>query len=244
MAMDREERAVIAWEDSTAVRRRILLRYTTGRRTHAESDPHAVDRHQGVGAGHRRGARWELHGRVARGAVSIREDRGPDRPPHPRAREVSAVPRELMKARLLPHRRRAACRRRGRQRARPWTEPCGPRRGAGHAPARRPPLTMDAIHAAGGVPPGWRFTLFPATRRRGGKPSWISSAMPATRSRASSFRSSRARRPWRVPDLTGMGRHHPTEYLVESLVNPSAVLIDGPGYVGATGARSCRPRPP
>src|SRR5678810_741327 len=59
-------------------------------RTHAEPDPHAVDRDQGMGAGHRRGARWELHGRVARGAVSIREDRGPGRPPHPRAREVSA----------------------------------------------------------------------------------------------------------------------------------------------------------
>jgi hypothetical protein len=29
MAVDREGRAVIVWEDSTAVRRRILLRYTT-----------------------------------------------------------------------------------------------------------------------------------------------------------------------------------------------------------------------
>jgi hypothetical protein len=29
MAVDREGRAVIVWEDSTAVRRRILLRFTT-----------------------------------------------------------------------------------------------------------------------------------------------------------------------------------------------------------------------
>ena len=40
-----------------------------------------------------------------------------------------------------------------------------------------------------------------------------------------------------------MGRHHPTEYLVESLVNPSAVLIEGPGYVGGDG-RSIMPATP
>src|SRR4029434_3012456 len=45
------------------------------------------------------------------------------------------------------------------------------------------------------------------------------------------------------PDLTGMARHHPTEYLVESLVNPNAVVIDGPGYVGGDG-RSIMPATP
>src|SRR5262249_34809284 len=38
------------------------------------------------------------------------------------------------------------------------------------------------------------------------------------------------------PDLTGMGAHHPADYFVESILNPSAVLVDGPGYIGPDGA--------
>src|SRR5206468_8024040 len=45
------------------------------------------------------------------------------------------------------------------------------------------------------------------------------------------------------PDLAGMGGHHPTEYLVESIVNPNAVLVDGPGYIGGDG-RSIMPAAP
>lgn len=37
-----------------------------------------------------------------------------------------------------------------------------------------------------------------------------------------------------------MGGHHPAEYLAESIINPSAVLVEGPGYIGGDG-RSVMP---
>jgi hypothetical protein len=32
-----------------------------------------------------------------------------------------------------------------------------------------------------------------------------------------------------------MGGHHPAEYFAESILNPNAVIIVGPGYTGADG---------
>lgn len=37
------------------------------------------------------------------------------------------------------------------------------------------------------------------------------------------------------PELTGMGAMHPPEYFAESIINPNAVLTEGPGYVGEDG---------
>lgn len=37
------------------------------------------------------------------------------------------------------------------------------------------------------------------------------------------------------PDLTGMGPLHPPEYFAESIINPNAVLTEGPGYLGEDG---------
>jgi hypothetical protein len=45
------------------------------------------------------------------------------------------------------------------------------------------------------------------------------------------------------PELSGMGGHHPAEYLAESIVNPSAVLVEGPSYIGGDG-RSIMPTYP
>ena len=121
----------------------------------------------------------------------------------------------------------------------------GPARGQGHAghgaaPAR---ITMDAIHAAGGVPPGWRFTLPPGDPAAGRQAFVDLKCYACHAIKGEQF----PLRPGEVatagPDLTGMGQHHPTEYLVESLVNPSAVLIEGPGYVGGDG-RSIMPATP
>ena len=36
------------------------------------------------------------------------------------------------------------------------------------------------------------------------------------------------------PDLTGVGRNHPG-YLVESILNPNARILDGPGYTDDRG---------
>ena len=40
-----------------------------------------------------------------------------------------------------------------------------------------------------------------------------------------------------------MGSHHPAEYFAESILNPDAVLVDGPGYIGSDG-RSVMPNYP
>jgi hypothetical protein len=45
------------------------------------------------------------------------------------------------------------------------------------------------------------------------------------------------------PELTGMGKHHPPPYFLESIVNPNAVVVEGPGYVDADG-RSTMPAYP
>src|SRR5262249_33076895 len=37
------------------------------------------------------------------------------------------------------------------------------------------------------------------------------------------------------PDLTDVGEHHPAGYLLESILNPNAVIVEGPGYTGSDG---------
>jgi hypothetical protein len=37
-----------------------------------------------------------------------------------------------------------------------------------------------------------------------------------------------------------MGEHHPAGYLAESILNPNAVIVEGPGYTGPDG-RSTMP---
>jgi hypothetical protein len=113
--------------------------------------------------------------------------------------------------------------------------------GAQATPGTR--ITMDALHAAGGVPPGWRFTLPPGDPAAG-RQAFVDLKCHACHAiKGEQFPLKPDEAATAGPDLTGMGRHHPTEYLVESLVNPSAVVIDGPGYVGGDG-RSIMPATP
>jgi len=119
---------------------------------------------------------------------------------------------------------------------------------AGHGAAPAAPggparITMDAIHAAGGVPPGWRFALPPGDPAAGRQVYVDFKCYACHAIKGEQFPLKPGEAAVAGPDLTGMGRHHPTEYLVESLVNPSAVLIDGPGYVGGDG-RSIMPATP
>jgi len=130
----------------------------------------------------------------------------------------------------------------------------GPARGqshAGHGAAPAAPgapttgtrITMDALHATGGVPPGWRFTLPPGDPAAGRQVYLDLKCYACHQIKGEQFPLKPGEVATAGPDLTGMGQHHPTEYLVESLVNPSAVVIDGPGYVGGDG-RSIMPATP
>ena len=38
-----------------------------------------------------------------------------------------------------------------------------------------------------------------------------------------------------APELTGVGALHPASYLAEAILNPSAVVVEGPGYADADG---------
>jgi len=99
---------------------------------------------------------------------------------------------------------------------------------------------MEALHAAGGVPPGWRFTL-PAGDAQAGRKVFVDFkcyACHAVKGEQFPGESSTA-----GPELTGMGGQHPAEYLAESIVNPSAVIVDAPGYAGGDGRSIMPPTP-
>jgi putative copper export protein/mono/diheme cytochrome c family protein len=97
-------------------------------------------------------------------------------------------------------------------------------------------ITMDALHAAGGVPKGWLFTP-PAGDAGRGRAIFANLQCYACHAVAGEgFPAPTAA----GPELTAVGGHHPAGYLVESVLNPNAVIIEGPGYVGPDG-RSTMP---
>ena len=100
------------------------------------------------------------------------------------------------------------------------------------------PITMDELHRAGGVPRGWRFTLPPGDAQAGravfaklecSKCHEVKPDFPKTGGAGDAG-----------PALTGMGSHHPPEYFAQSILDPNAVILAGPGYVGPDG-RSIMP---
>ena len=95
-------------------------------------------------------------------------------------------------------------------------------------------ITMEELHRLGGTPRGWKFTL-PAGDAARGKEVFVEAGcfkchvvqdagMPDAGS---------DKRPG--PELTGMGAHHPVEYFAESILNPNAVILTGPGFTGTDG---------
>jgi mono/diheme cytochrome c family protein len=100
------------------------------------------------------------------------------------------------------------------------------------------PITMEELHRAGGVPRGWTFALPAGDPKRGrevfarlecAKCHEIKPDFPKTGGAGDVG-----------PELTGMGAHHPAEYFAQSILDPNAVILAGPGYVGADG-RSIMP---
>jgi putative copper export protein/mono/diheme cytochrome c family protein len=88
--------------------------------------------------------------------------------------------------------------------------------------------TMDALHAAGGVPPGWLFAPPPGDARRGREVFQRLQCYACHPVAGEGFPVPTSA----GPDLTGMGDHHPAGYLAESVLNPNAVIVEGPGYTG------------
>jgi hypothetical protein len=118
-------------------------------------------------------------------------------------------------------------------------EACGSEKSATDSrPARaRVPgvrITMETLHRVGGVPPGWKLTPSPGDVGAG-RQAFVDFGCPSChRIQGEAFAAKET--PSQVgPELTGMGAHHPPAYFAEAILNPDAVLIEGPGYIGPDG---------
>lgn len=106
-----------------------------------------------------------------------------------------------------------------------------PARHAEHA-TRRPMrsagpfrVTMEDLHEGGGVPEGWIFTPPP------GDPAHGRQVFAKLGCGACHRVGADERAPAGIgPDLDGVGQHHPAGYILESILNPNAVIVEGPGY--------------
>jgi mono/diheme cytochrome c family protein len=96
-------------------------------------------------------------------------------------------------------------------------------------------ITMDELHKHGGVPPGWRFT-FPDGNPKAGREVFVKlECCKCHEVKGEHFPNVPKQAEETGPELTGMGTHHPAEYLAESILNPNAVIVTGPGYTGPDG---------
>ena len=95
--------------------------------------------------------------------------------------------------------------------------------------------SMEALHASGGVPKGWKFLVPPGDAAKGREVFTTMECFACHEVKGETFpqNSKRAHEPG--PELTGMGSHHPAEYFAESIVNPNRVIVQGTGYTGADG---------
>jgi uncharacterized protein involved in high-affinity Fe2+ transport len=96
-------------------------------------------------------------------------------------------------------------------------------------------ITMEELHRAGGVPPGWRFG-WPAGDPKKGREAFAKlECYQCHEVKGESFPPVTSDPTRRGPALAGMGDHHPAEYFAESILNPNAVVVTGPGHTGPDG---------
>ncbi len=96
-------------------------------------------------------------------------------------------------------------------------------------------VTMEQLHAQGGVPRNWKFLLPPGNATEGRKVFVAMECFACHEVKGEQFPDT-SKTPRGVgPDLTGMGAHHPAEYFAESVVNPNRVIVLGTGYTAQDG---------
>lgn len=105
----------------------------------------------------------------------------------------------------------------------------------GHAKQGPVHISMEALHAAGGTPPGWQFTLPSGESEAGREVFGTLQCYTCHNIAGETFPASPPRSQEMGPDLTGMGAHHPAVYFAESIINPNAVIVTGQGYTGPDG---------
>ncbi len=96
-------------------------------------------------------------------------------------------------------------------------------------------ITHEKLHASGGIPKGWSFTL-PEGNPQVGRQIFIEMECFKCHAITNEDFPPVNRSTGEVgPDLTGIGKYHSAEYIAESIINPNAVIITGPGYTGSDG---------
>jgi mono/diheme cytochrome c family protein len=96
-------------------------------------------------------------------------------------------------------------------------------------------VTMEELHAQGGVPRGWKFLLPRGDAAEGRKVFVALECFACHEVKGEDFPQEAKTSRGPGPELTGMGVHHPAEYLAESILNPNRVIIKGTGYTGPDG---------
>ena len=117
-----------------------------------------------------------------------------------------------------------------------------------HAPAVTTPATPSAapapgaprrireeeLHRNGGVPRGWKFSVPPGDVARGRGLFAELECYKCHEIKTEKFPAPVDGK-YGGPELTGMGRMHPAEYIAESILFPNAVIVDEPGHTGPDG---------
>ncbi len=101
-------------------------------------------------------------------------------------------------------------------------------------------ITPEALHAAGGVPPGWRFAIPPGDAKKGREIFAKLECFKCHEVEGEGFPGAGRGQQDVGPALTGMGPLHPAEYFAESIISPNRVILEGPGFSGPDG-RSTMP---
>lgn len=99
-------------------------------------------------------------------------------------------------------------------------------------------ITMAALHQLGGVPPGWQLNPLTGDVAAGRRSFEDLGCHSCHKVAGEKFSESPPNGPG--PELTGMGAHHPAAYFLEAIINPDAVVVEGPGWVTEQG-RSTMP---
>ncbi|MCX8071604.1 MAG: c-type cytochrome [Candidatus Binatia bacterium] len=94
---------------------------------------------------------------------------------------------------------------------------------------------MEQLHAWGGTPPGWKFSPAPGDPAAGRKTFVEFGCYKCHKIAGEDFPPGGDSSYFVGPELTGMGSHHPPGYFAEAIVNPNAILVEGPGYLDENG---------
>ena len=95
-------------------------------------------------------------------------------------------------------------------------------------------VSEEELHRNGGVPRGWKFSVPPGDAARGREVFVDLECYKCHEIKTETFTAPLDGK-YVGPELTGMGRIHPAEYIAESILFPNAVIVDEPGHTGPDG---------